>query len=118
MTSAPQPVPRGPRRNTWPRVLVLLLALLVPGTHAEAHAGPTATVSGESTTVECDVLDSALRPPARGSRRTAVLLSPAPLRAPGSAHTAHPSALVPPSPPSPPSPLYDPRPLRCEVLRC
>ncbi|MFF6913386.1 hypothetical protein [Streptomyces sp. NPDC012466] len=112
MTSAPQPVPRGPRRNTWLRVLVLLLALLVPGAHAEAHAGPTATVSGESTTVECDVLDSALRPPARGSRRTAVPLSPAPLRAPGPAYTAHHCVAVPPSPP------YDPRPLRSEVLRC
>ncbi|MDK1346334.1 hypothetical protein QNO09_24105 [Streptomyces sp. 378] len=112
MTSAPQPVSRGPRRNTWLRVLVLLLALLVPGAHAEAHAGPTAAVSGESTTVECDVLDSALRPPVRGSRRTAVPPSPAPLRTPGPASPAHRSGPVPPSPP------YDPRPLRSEVLRC
>ncbi|MER7894938.1 hypothetical protein ABTX62_01995 [Streptomyces sp. NPDC096046] len=112
MTSAPQPVPRGPRRNTWLRVLVLLLALLVPGAHAEAHAGSTAAVSGDSTTVGCDVLDAVLRPPVRGSRRTAVPPGPAPLRAPGPASPAHRSG------PVPPSPAYDPRPLRSEVLRC
>ncbi|MFD5162642.1 hypothetical protein ACFWMJ_32055 [Streptomyces hawaiiensis] len=112
MTPAPQPVPRGPRRHTWPRVLVLLLALLVPGAHAEAHTGPTATVSGESTTVECDLLDTALRPPARGSRRAAARPAPAPLQGPGPASTARHPVPVPASPP------HDPRPLRSEVLRC
>ncbi|MFJ8466312.1 hypothetical protein [Streptomyces swartbergensis] len=112
MNHAPQPAPRGTRRHTWPRVLVLLLALLVPGAHAEAHTGPTATVSGESTVVECDVLDTAPRPPARGTRRTAVPLRPAPLPSPPPAHaTPHPA-------PVPPGPRRDPRPLRSEVLRC
>ncbi|MGA5202944.1 hypothetical protein [Streptomyces variegatus] len=112
MTPAPQPVPRGPRRHAWPRVLVLLLALLVPGAHAEAHTGPTATVSGESTTVECDLLDTAPRPPARASRRTAVPPASAPLPGPGPASTAQRSVPVPASPP------HAPRPLRSEVLRC
>ncbi|CAL9308022.1 hypothetical protein ABZ568_12420 [Streptomyces olindensis] len=113
MSPAPQPVPRGSRRRSaWLRVLVLLLALLVPGAHAEAHTGPTATVPGESTTVVCDVLDTAPRPPARASRRAAVPLRPAPLQGPGPAPTAqHPV-------PAPPDPRPDPRPLRSEVLRC
>ncbi|MFG3717500.1 hypothetical protein ACGF8D_06780 [Streptomyces massasporeus] len=113
MTPAPQPVPRSPRRHAWLRVLVLLLALLVPGTHAEAHTGWAAGVSGESTTVECDLFDTALRPPARTARRTtAVPLSFAPLPGPGPAPTAqHPV-------PVPPTPRLDPRPLRSEVLRC
>ncbi|MFF7735152.1 MULTISPECIES: hypothetical protein [unclassified Streptomyces] len=113
MTPAPQPVPRSPRRHAWLRVLVLLLALLVPGTHAEAATGWTAGVSGESTTVECDLLDTALRPPARAARRTAAVASvPAPLPGPGPAPTAQHPVPVPPSPP------LDPRPLRSEVLRC
>ncbi|MFF5984933.1 hypothetical protein ACFY78_39450 [Streptomyces olindensis] len=108
MSPAPQPVPRGSRRSAWLRVLVLLLVLLVPGAHAEAHTAPTATVPGESTTVECDVLDTAPRPPARA----AVPLRPAPLPVPGPARTAqHPV-------PAPPDPRPDPRPLRSEVLRC
>ncbi|MFF9116197.1 hypothetical protein ACF09Y_11425 [Streptomyces massasporeus] len=113
MTSAPQPVPRSPRRHAWLRVLVLLLALLVPGAHAEAHTGWTAGVSGESTTVECDLLDTALRPPARAARRTAAVpLSPATVPGPGPASTAQHPVPVPPNPP------LDPRPLRSEVLRC
>ncbi|MEU4486454.1 hypothetical protein AB0H94_16435 [Streptomyces purpurascens] len=110
--AAPQPVPRGTRRSAWPRVLVLLLALLLPGARAEAHTGPTTTVSGESTAVECDVLDTALRPSARAARRTAVPLRPAPLPAPGPAYTAPRPAPVPPGPP------HAPRPPRSEVLRC
>ena len=112
MTPAPQSAPRSPSRRAWLRVLVLLLALLVPGAHAEAHTGWTTPVSGESTAVECDLLDTALRPPARAARRTAVPLSPAPLPAPGPASTAQQPVPVPPSPPR------DPRPLRSEVLRC
>jgi hypothetical protein len=109
---APQPAPRATRRNTWARVLVLLLALLVPGAHAEAHAGPAAAVSGESTAVECDVIDTAPRPPARGTRRTAVPLRSTPLPGPEPAYAA------PQAPPVPPGPRHDPRPLRSEVLRC
>ncbi|MDQ0749624.1 hypothetical protein QF034_003855 [Streptomyces africanus] len=112
MTPAPQPAPRGTRRTTWARVLVVLLALLVPGAHAEAHAGATAVVSGESTAVAYDVLDAALRPPARGARRTAVPLRPTPLPSSGAAY-------APPRPvPVPPGPRHDLRPLRSEVLRC
>ncbi|MFH9009203.1 hypothetical protein ACH4E5_38950 [Streptomyces afghaniensis] len=112
MNPAPRPALRATRRSTWPRVLVLLLALLVPGAHAEAHAGPTAVISAESTAVECDVLDTALRPPARGARRTAVPLRPTPLPSSGSAYTApHPVRV-------PPGPRHDPRPLCSEVLRC
>ncbi|MEV0243383.1 hypothetical protein AB0I06_26185 [Streptomyces sp. NPDC050674] len=112
MIPAPQPVPRRPRRNTWLRVLVLLLVLLVPGTRAEAQAGPPALLSGESTTVECDVPDTAPRPPARSSRRIRVPLSPAPLREPGPAYTAQHAAPVPQNPP------HHPHPPRSEVLRC
>ncbi|MFD9980112.1 hypothetical protein ACFWZJ_06950 [Streptomyces massasporeus] len=113
MTPAPQPAPRSPRRHASLRVLVLLLALLVPGAPAEAHTGWTAGVSGESTTVECDLLDTALRPPARAVRRTAAVpLSPASLPGPGPASTAQHRVPVPPGPP------LDPRPLRSEVLRC
>ncbi|MFF9806946.1 hypothetical protein ACF1G5_17765 [Streptomyces coeruleorubidus] len=110
---APQPAPRGTRRQTWPRVLVLLLALLVPGAHAEAHTGPTATVPGESAAVECDVFDTAPRPPARGARRAPVPLRPTPLPSPGPAYAAPLPAPVPPG-----GPRHDPRPLRPEVLRC
>ncbi|MDG9710182.1 hypothetical protein [Streptomyces sp. DH10] len=110
---APRPAPRGTRRNTWVRVLVLLLALLVPGAHAEARTGPAATVSGESTAVECDVLDTALRPPARGARRAVVPLRPTPLPGPEPAYAAPLPAPVPPA-----RRYDDPRPLRSEVLRC
>ncbi|MFJ4981921.1 hypothetical protein ACIP6X_42620 [Streptomyces coeruleorubidus] len=97
-------------------MLVLLLALLVPGAHAEARTGPAATVSGESTAVECDVLDTALRPPARGARRArraAIPLRPTPSPSPEPAYAAPLPAPVPPVPRH-----DDPRPLRSEVLRC
>ncbi|MER7478955.1 hypothetical protein ABTX60_15080 [Streptomyces sp. NPDC126510] len=112
MTPAPQPVPRGPHRHAWLRVLVLLLALLAPGAHAEAHTGWTAPVSGENPTVECDLFDTAPRPPARGARRVAVPPATAPIPGPGPANAAQRPVPVPPSPP------HDPRPLRSEVLRC
>ncbi|PNG16301.1 hypothetical protein C1J00_42680, partial [Streptomyces cahuitamycinicus] len=71
MTPEPQQEPRGPRRRVWLRVLVLLLALLLPGAHAEALTGGTATAPGQSITVEYDLFDTAPRPPARAARRTA-----------------------------------------------
>ncbi|MER5749545.1 hypothetical protein [Streptomyces sp. NPDC002088] len=66
----------------WLRALVLLLALLVPGAHAEIHAAPAVAASGG--TVEYDVvLDTALRPPARAAaHRPAVPPRPAPLQDP------------------------------------
>lgn len=113
MKPVPQPVPRGARRSAWLRMLVLLLALLVAvSPAAEAQTGPTATVSGESTAVEYDVLDNAPRPPARSARRIAVPLRPALPPCLGPAYAAQ-------SPvPVPPGPLLDPRPLRSVVLRC
>ncbi|MFI8171015.1 hypothetical protein ACIPM2_03615 [Streptomyces sp. NPDC086081] len=112
MHPAAQPVPRGTRRHTWPRVLVLLLALLVPGTHAAAHTVPALPAVGESTAVEHDVLDTVLRPAARSTRRAVVPLRPAPFPGPAPACTARHPVPVPPNPP------HDPRPPRSEVLRC
>ncbi|MFE6408995.1 hypothetical protein ACFVOR_18920 [Streptomyces sp. NPDC057837] len=112
MHPAEQQVPRGTRRPTWPRVLVLLLALLVPGTHAAAHTVPAVPLAGESTSAEFDAFDTVLRPAGRGARRAAAPLRPAPLRGPALACTARRPVPVPPAPP------HDPRPLRSEVLRC
>ncbi|MDN0199465.1 hypothetical protein [Streptomyces sp. S.PNR 29] len=102
------------RRRARLRVLVLLLALLVPSAHADARAEPVAAVSGESggTAIEYDLLDNALRPPARAAHRPVVPLRPAPLPdAEPPAASGHP----PPTPPRPPHPL---RCLRSVVLRC
>ncbi|MCF1600441.1 hypothetical protein, partial [Streptomyces muensis] len=66
---------RPSRSRAWLRVLVLLLALLVPGAHAQAHAAapPTATgaMGSSGELAEHDVLDTVLRPPARPDRRGA-----------------------------------------------
>lgn len=114
MTPAPQPVPRGPRRHVWPRVLVLLLALFLPGTHATGPDGPVAvTVAGESTTAEADVLDTVLRPSARTTRRTEAAPRPTPLPA-----ASRPARAARPAAPGPPDPPHDPRPPRSWVLRC
>ncbi|MER8219516.1 hypothetical protein ABTZ58_02730 [Streptomyces sp. NPDC094143] len=112
MHPAAQPVPRGTRRHTWPRVLVLLLALLVPGAHTAAHAVPALPAVQESTAVEYDAFDTVLRPAARSARRAAVPRRPAPFPGPAPACTARRHVPVPPDPP------HDPRPLRSEVLRC
>ncbi|WP_043685799.1 hypothetical protein [Streptomyces xylophagus] len=97
-----------PRSHTWLRALVLLLALLVPGTHTEARATPVA--SSVETTIEYDVLDAAaaLRPPSLTVRRPTAPLRPAP--APG----------VPARRrlPAPPEPSYTLSALRTVVLRC
>ncbi|MFG2554487.1 hypothetical protein [Streptomyces sp. NPDC048581] len=102
-----------PRSRTWLRVLVLLLALLVPGAHAQAHAVPAmaAGVSGEAA-AEHDALDTVLRPPARTDRRTTVrpCSTPPPKPAP-----SVPARLSHPAPPRPP---YVPHILRTVVLRC
>ncbi|MFD7391751.1 hypothetical protein ACFV46_25155 [Streptomyces sp. NPDC059852] len=59
---------RESRSRVWLRVVVLLLALLVPGVHAQAHALPVAVTAGAEA-VEHDTLDAAVRPAARSDRR-------------------------------------------------
>ena len=95
-------------RSAWLRVLVLLLALLVPVTHAEAHAAPVA--SAEVT--ELDVLDTVLRPSARGADRPVVPARQAPLPEPV---PGVPRSRPLPAPPRPPYALHT---LRTVVLRC
>ncbi|MDH6435738.1 hypothetical protein M2158_004215 [Streptomyces sp. SAI-144] len=68
-------VRRAPCSHDWLRTLVLLLALLVPGAHFQAHAMPPVP-AGEL--VEYDVLDTPVRWTARAVHRTAVPLRPAP----------------------------------------
>ncbi|MFB7497415.1 hypothetical protein ACFC09_22505 [Streptomyces sp. NPDC056161] len=90
------------------RVLVLLLALLVPGAHAEAHATPI--VVGDI--VQHDGLDTALRPPSRAVHHPLAAAGPSPLADPP---TAAPHAPPLPLPPRPPHALR----ARCSVvLRC
>ncbi|MET7695585.1 hypothetical protein ABZT06_48295 [Streptomyces sp. NPDC005483] len=104
-------VRRRPRSREWMRALVLLLTLLVPGVHVQAHAPAVPPVSaGESA--EYDVLDTALRPPARAVHRAAVPLRPVPWSetAPGV-----PADRPLPAPPRPPYALPA---LRSVVLRC
>jgi hypothetical protein len=101
--------PHSPRRHAWLRVLVLLLALLVPGAQAQVHAAPL--VAGQSA--EYDVLDTAaLRPPARTAHHPAAPARPAPLAAPphgsGRDHSL----------PAPPWRSYPLLTLRTVVLRC
>ncbi|WP_308297225.1 MULTISPECIES: hypothetical protein [unclassified Streptomyces] len=99
------------RSRAWLRVLVLLLALLVPGAHAQAHALPVAAgVVGE--VAEYDVLDTAVRPPARADRRSTVRLRPGPVPQPAPGVPACPARSVPPRAP------YVPYILRTVVLRC
>lgn len=99
------------RSRAWLRVLVLLLALLVPGAHAQAHALPVAVgVAGE--VAEHDVLDTAVRPPARADRRKPVRMRPAPPPRPAPGAAAAPRSCAPPGRP------YVPHILRTVVLRC
>ncbi|MDF3148472.1 MULTISPECIES: hypothetical protein [unclassified Streptomyces] len=111
---------RGPLRSrAWLRVLVLLLFLLVPGAHTQAHAVPmTSVASGASSgasgeLAEHDVLDTVLRPLARPDRRNTVRLRPAPLP-----KSAPPGVRACPARPAPPRPPYVPHILRTVVLRC
>ncbi|KKD05506.1 hypothetical protein [Streptomyces sp. WM6386] len=97
--------------RTWLRAFVLLLALLVPGGHAGAHAAlAVAPVAGEAA--EHDVVDTALRPPARAAHRPVVPLRPAPRPAPA---PGVPAGRPLPAPPRPPYALHT---LRSVVLRC
>ncbi|MDO0913638.1 hypothetical protein QQM39_23200 [Streptomyces sp. DT2A-34] len=101
--------------HAWLRVLVLLLALLVPGAHTQVHAVPLAAgASGASGELaEHDALDTLLRPLARPDRRNTVRLRPAPL--PKQAPPGVSACLARPAPPRPP---YVPYILRTVVLRC
>ncbi|WP_340377801.1 hypothetical protein U5640_23910 [Streptomyces sp. SS7] len=97
-----------PRRRTWLRVLVLLLALLVPSAPAEVSSAAS-VVAGE--TVEYDAVDTAVRP-TPGDRHAAAPLRPAPRPAPApGAPAARPC-------PAPPGTPYAPHTLRTVVLRC
>ncbi|GGS38562.1 hypothetical protein AB0E75_12730 [Streptomyces griseoviridis] len=100
------------------RVLVLLLALFVPGAHAQASVPPSAPIAADAgsggTAAEYDLLDTAPRVPARATRRPCAPRRPAP--PPGVRH--RPAAVVPPSAPSWPFPPARPPVPRCVVLRC
>ncbi|MFD4556020.1 hypothetical protein ACFWP5_17170 [Streptomyces sp. NPDC058469] len=102
-----------PRSRARLRALVLLLALLVPGTHAEVRAMPVASSSAE-TTIEYDVLDTAaaLRPVSLTVHRPTAPLRPAPAPSPASPGPQSRSL------PAPPRPPYTLRALRTVVLRC
>ncbi|MEV0737659.1 hypothetical protein AB0I51_17160 [Streptomyces sp. NPDC050549] len=98
-----------PRSRAWLRALVLLLALLVPGTHAEMRVMPVA--SSVETTIEYDVLDTAaVRPPSLTVHRATAPLRPAP------APVFHGPASR--SLPAPHGPSYTLRARRTVVLRC
>ncbi|WP_328748592.1 hypothetical protein OHT57_24275 [Streptomyces sp. NBC_00285] len=103
---------RPPHSPTWLRTLVLLLALLLPGAPVQAHEAPVAA-AGEIAGY--DVLDAALRPPARAADRPAVPLRPAPRQemAPGAGGDRPVPAL-----PRPPLVLPTLAALRSVVLRC
>lgn len=90
------------RSRAWLRVLVVLLALLMPGAAAELSPTPVAAAD----TVEYDVHDSALRP-APCVHRPAAPLRPAPLPAPADRPL-----------PAPPGLSYALHALRTVVLRC
>ncbi|MET7737167.1 hypothetical protein ABZT02_38455 [Streptomyces sp. NPDC005402] len=102
-------VRRPPRSREWLRALVLLLALVVPGAHVEAHAMPPVP-AGEL--VEYDVLDTALRPPARAVHRVAVPLRPVPWP------EGVPGVPADRPLPAPPRPPYTLPALRSVILRC
>ncbi|MDF3302263.1 hypothetical protein [Streptomyces tropicalis] len=113
MSTAP-PARRAARRHAWLRMLVLLLALLVPGVHAGAHPAGVAAVAGQAGdgTAEQDVLDAVLRPAVRTAERSAGPLRPAPLP------DAAPPAGADPRAAGPSRPACVPHALRRVVLRC
>ncbi|MFI9828516.1 hypothetical protein ACIHIX_12595 [Streptomyces sp. NPDC051913] len=93
--------------RAWLRAIVLLLALLVPGAHAGAHA---AVPVAASEAAEYDVLDTVLRP---ASQHPVAPLRPAP-------RVTLPAPVVPDGAPlpAPPHPSYTLLTLRTVVLRC
>ncbi|WP_330349002.1 hypothetical protein [Streptomyces sp. NBC_00582] len=98
---------RLPRSRAWLRVLVLVLALLLPGAPAEVSAAPV--VVGEI--IEYDADATAFRPAPCAPRPAAPPLpAPRPAPAPG-----EPAARPLPAPPGTP---YAPHILLTVVLRC
>ncbi|MFI2202114.1 hypothetical protein ACH47Z_15345 [Streptomyces sp. NPDC020192] len=84
--------PRGHNRlrsRTWPRVLVLLLALWVPAAHTQAQAAPAFGVAAgtfeHDATDAADVLDPLVRPPAGAVHEADAPERPAPLPDPAPA---------------------------------
>ncbi|MHA5047951.1 hypothetical protein [Streptomyces sp. SD15] len=102
------------RRHAWMRVLALLVVTaLAAGAYVEAHAVDHVAASSESGGgAEHDVLDTALRPPARQEDRPLAPLRPAPHPAPGLSRPARRPRSV------PASSVPTPRALRSVVLRC
>lgn len=112
MSTRVSPARHLPRSRVWLRALVLLLALLVPGTDAEMRAMPVAS-SVETNGVEYDVLEpaaGALRPSSPAVHRPSAPPRPAPAPAP---HDPEAGPL-----PAPPRPSYTLRARRTVVLRC
>ncbi|MFE1928482.1 hypothetical protein ACFW91_38785 [Streptomyces asoensis] len=108
------PAVRHPRSRTWPRALVLLLALLVAGPAAGLPAAPattTAATTGTAEVTEYDVLGTSLRA-APCVHRPAAPPRPAPLP-----HPMPGAPAVRPGP-APSEPSYTPHVPRTVVLRC
>ncbi|MGW3441950.1 hypothetical protein [Streptomyces sp. NPDC001076] len=106
---------RRPRSGpAWPRALVLLLVLLLAGVPTVAEALAVAAPAVSAETVEHDVLDIPLRPPARAVHRADVPQRPAPLPGPA---PAGPADRHRPCPAAPRPPYATPL-LRTVVLRC
>ncbi|MBU6536513.1 hypothetical protein ACFUIW_26870 [Streptomyces sp. NPDC057245] len=99
-------------RARWPRVLVLLLALLLPCTPATVQAAPAAAVTGAAA--EYDHLDTVRPALVRGARRAA---SARPLpRAGTGRRRVRPEPFLAPAVPS--RPTGSAQVLRSVVLRC
>ncbi|WP_371548146.1 hypothetical protein OG266_22990 [Streptomyces sp. NBC_00554] len=97
------------------RVLVLLVvAILATTPHPAALTATPTTVTTEAPATEHDVLDTALRPPARQGHRPVTPLRPAP-RARSEHPDPRPHTAPAPAPPTPSPTLHA---LRCMVLRC
>ncbi|MFF4399976.1 hypothetical protein [Streptomyces sp. NPDC001480] len=104
-----------PRGRAWLRVLVLLLALAVPGAQTQAApmtSAPPGSAVASGETVEYDLLEPALRPPPCSVHRAGVPLRPASLPDPA---PGHPRGRSLPPPLRPPHASHT---LRSVVLRC
>lgn len=109
MSTAPR---RPPRHRAWPRLLVLLLALLVPGAHVQAQAAPGPALAAGAAEHEHEVPGPAAWPSVHAAPRGDPPRRPAPLPGPA---PGRPAARPCPAPQRPPHavPL-----LRTVVLRC